>query len=74
MYDQVINNITQDGPIGLLQVVFNVTNATIDDSFVMYMENITRAMLKFSLLSTAEKTIFQQLCPNYTDKPHAAVE
>jgi hypothetical protein len=40
----------------------------------MYMENITRAMLKCSLLSTAEKTIFQQLCPNYTDKPHAAVE
>jgi hypothetical protein len=42
MYDQVINDVPQDGPVGLLEAAFNVANATIDDSSVM--ENIIRAM------------------------------
>ena len=60
----------QDSPIGLSEAPFNVTNATVDDTI---MDHITRAILKLSL-ATVEKEIFLQLCPNYTDKPHAAVE
>ena len=60
----------QDSPIGLSEAPFNVTNATVDDTI---MDHITRAILKLSL-ATVEKEIFLQLCPNYTGKPHAAVE
>jgi hypothetical protein len=68
--DDILDHVPQDAPIGLAEAPFNVTNATVDDT---NMEHITRAILKLSL-AMMETPIFQQLCPNYTDKPHAAVE
>jgi hypothetical protein len=68
--DDILDHVPQDAPIGLAEAPFNVTNATVDDTI---MEHITRSILKLSL-ATMETAIFQQLCPNYTDKPHAAVE
>ena len=71
MGTHIISQTPQDCPVMLQEHDAYVTNARIDDSSAM--EEITRAILKLSI-PTIKKSIFKTLCPNYTNKPHAAVE
>ena len=71
MGTHIISQTPQDCPVMLQEHDAYVTNARIDDSSAM--EEITRAILKL-FIPTIEKSIFKTLCPNYTNKPHAAVE
>ena len=67
----ILAPVHQDGPINLNEAPFNVANAIIDDSEIS--ADINRNILKLAI-KTVETSIFEQLCPNYTNKPHAAVE
>ena len=71
MDDDILRLVPQDCPITLQQHDAFVTNARVDDSSAM--EEINRAVLKLAI-PTIEKAIFKSLCPNFTAKPHAAVE
>lgn len=69
--DQILAFVPQDGPVNLVPAAFNVTNATTDETALL-------SKIRHSVLRIAEPTIlhevFIQLCPNYTNKPQAAVE
>jgi hypothetical protein len=69
--EQILSHVPQGGPILLREAEDFVNVATIDD--VSAMDTISRSIFKLSI-KTAEEQIFAALCPNYTSKPHAAVE
>jgi hypothetical protein len=63
--------VPQDGPIDLVEAAFNVATASIDEEVIM--DRINKAILKIAK-STILASIFSQTCPNFTNKPQAAVE
>lgn len=67
----VIDHIDFQCPIGLSSPAWNVNDATIDS--VEIRQDIERKYLSLAL-GTIEQVVFEELCPGYTNKPHAAVE
>lgn len=67
----ILSQVFQDGPVDLVPGAFNVNQATTDELTVR--ASLNKAVLRLSL-STIEASVFEALCPNYTNKPQAAVE
>jgi hypothetical protein len=54
IHNDILSHVPQDSPVGLTEAAFNVTNATVDDTV---MEYIQRAILRLAI-SNIEKDIF----------------
>ncbi len=67
----ILDNIDYPMPISLAAPAWNVNEANIDA--VETRLDIERKYLTLGL-ETMEKAVFEELCPGYTNKPHAAVE
>jgi hypothetical protein len=61
----------RDSPITLSAVNFNLAKANVDDKTIR--ETINAMILKLGFQQTCA-SIFQQLCPGYSNQPHAAIE
>ena len=68
---QILEPCLHTGPITLGVASFNLTNAQIDDTTCV--DLIHSKVLKLGFKQIC-KSIFQQLCPGYSDQPHAALE
>jgi hypothetical protein len=68
---QILEPCLQTVPITLGAASFNLTDAQIDDTTCI--DLIHSKVLKLGLKQIC-KSIFQQLCPGYSDQPHAALE
>ena len=67
----ILDVVLQDGPIALLQADFNLGEVNIDSNGLI--ERIHAKILKLGFNQIAH-CIFSQLCPNYSDQPHAALD
>jgi len=67
----ILNVVIQNGPIALLQADFNLGKANIDSNGLV--KKIHAKILKLGYNHIAH-SIFAQLCPNYSDQPHAALD
>ena len=71
MRDDILDQTAYDMPLDLTASAFNVTNATVDDTvLITSLEDKIVRLAKPSIMYV----IFDELCPSYTKKPHAAVE
>jgi hypothetical protein len=61
----------RDGPITLSTADFNLAEANVDDKTIH--ETINAMILKLGFQQICA-SIFQQLCPGYSNQPHAAIE
>ena len=68
---QILEPCLHTGPITLGAASFNLTDAQIDDTSCI--DLIHSKVLKLGFKQIC-KSIFQQLCPGYSDQPHAALE
>ena len=68
---QILEPCLQTVPITLGAASFNLTDAQIDDTTCI--DLIHSKVLKLGFKQIC-KSIFQQLCPGYSDQPHAALE
>ena len=68
---QILKPCLHMGPITLGAASFNLTDAQIDDTTCI--DLIHSKVLKLGFKQIC-KSIFQQLCPGYSDQPHAALE
>jgi hypothetical protein len=68
---QFLEPCLQDGPIALRSVNFNLGDANINTMAIM--ESIHAKILKLGFRQIC-KSIFAQLCPSYSNQPHAALE
>jgi hypothetical protein len=68
---QILEPCLQDGPIALHPANFNLGNANMDTTAIM--ESIHAKISKLSFRQICA-SIFTQLCPNYSNQPHAALE
>lgn len=62
----ILDHVPQDGPIDLGESAFNLTSASIDE--VQIRLTINHAVLRIAT-KTIEQAVFEQLCPNFTNKP-----
>ena len=67
----ILDVVIQNGPIALLQADFNLGEANIDSNGLV--EKIHAKILKLGFTHITH-SIFAQLCPNYSDQPHAALD
>jgi hypothetical protein len=67
----ILDVVIQNGPIALLHADFNLGEANIDSNGLV--EKIHAKILKLGFNHIAH-SIFAQLCPNYSDQPHAALD
>ena len=67
----ILDVVIQSGPIALLQADFNLGEANIDSNGLV--ETIHAKILKLGF-NHITHSIFAQLCPNYSDQPHAALD
>jgi hypothetical protein len=68
---QILEPCLQDGPIALCPTNFKLGNANINTMAIM--ESIHAKILKLGFRQICT-SIFAQLCPNYSNQPHAALE
>ena len=68
---QIIDVGLHSMPCNLLQSNWNVTDCQIDTTDIN--QEIDKMIIKLAVESV-EDCVFRQLCPGYTNKPHAAVE
>jgi len=68
---QILEPCLHTGPITFGAASFNLTDAQIDDTSCI--DLIHSKVLKLGFKQIC-KSIFQQLCPGYSDQPHAALE
>ncbi len=68
---QILEPCLHTGPITLGAVSFNLTDDQIDDTTCINLIHSKVLKLGFKQIC---KSIFQQLCPGYSDQPHAALE
>ncbi len=68
---QILEPCLQDGPIALHPANFNLGDANINTTAIMESVHVKIFMLVFKQICAS---IFAQLCPNYSDQPHAALE
>ena len=61
----------QDGPVDLQPAAFGLTSACTDGTVLG--PTIDSKVMKLSY-QTVCKTLFNELCPDYTDQPHAALD
>jgi len=61
----------RDGPLTLSAADFNLAKANVDDKTIR--EMISAMILKLGFQQICA-SIFQQLCPGYSNQPHAAIE
>ncbi len=61
----------QDGPITLKAANFNLQDVQIDDTSVLKMIQAKILKLGFKQICAS---VFKQLCPGYSNQPHAAIE
>ena len=61
----------RDGPITLSAADFNLADANVDDKTIR--ETISAMILKLGFQQICA-SVFQQLCPGYSNQPHAAIE
>jgi hypothetical protein len=61
----------QDGPIALLQADFNLGEANINSNGLL--KKLHTKILKLGFHQIAH-SIFEQLCPGYSNQPHAALD
>ena len=68
---EILDHTLQDGPISLQDSDFNLNHANIDTEDIRL--QIEKKILK---LSSAQiiKSVFDTICPGYSEQPHAAVE
>ena len=67
----ILDAVLQDGPIALLQADFNLGKANINSNGLI--EQIHAKILKLGLKQIIH-SIFLQLCPNYSNQPHAVLD
>jgi len=68
---QILEPCLRDGPITLGVADFNLAEANVDAETIR--DTIQAKILKLGFKQICS-SIFQQLCPGYRDKPHAALE
>jgi hypothetical protein len=67
----ILNTCLHDGPITLHDTNFNLNNVQINNTLIV--ETIQAKILKIGF-KQIRASIFQQLCPGYSNQPHAAIE
>ena len=67
----ILAHVPQDGPIDLMEAAFNVPTALVDEELLR--DKIIQTIYRLARV-TILASVFSQLCPNFTDKPQAAVE
>jgi len=68
---QILEPCLRDGPITLGVADFNLAEANVDAETIR--DTIQAKILKLGFKQICS-SIFQQLCPGYSDQPHAALE
>jgi len=68
---EILEHTLQDGPISLQDSDFNLNHANIDTEDIRI--QIEKKILKLSY-NQILKSVFDTICPGYSEQPHAAVE
>ena len=67
----ILNITLQDRPVNLLQAAFGLTSACNDSTALVL--SINGKIMKLAY-PTVCKTLFTELCPDYSAQPHAALD
>jgi hypothetical protein len=71
VHNTIIALVPQDGPIDLTEAAFNLATATIDDELIV--TRINKTIFRIARLPIL-KSVFNQMCPDFTNLPQKAVE